>query len=277
MPANSLPEIREGDAPPEVAHIYEDIRRCMRLPLVNLIYRHFATLPDVLPRVWGLVRAMMLSGELDAALGRMNRELPIPQLASFEPSMLADLGKDNQVAIRRVIETYNRGNGLNLIALTAIDLGVRQRRLRALEFMFSEAQPDHKGLPFPWLLKFAELAPKTADQVANIARLHGSGSGVVPSLYLHLANWPEFLIAVGSRIGPLLKDGSIEHARRTAVEFAYIEAEGLVLTLPSGPVIAELPEQAISTLERFIRQVIPEMLLIGLALENALSRQDSNS
>ena len=119
-----------------------------------------------------------------------------------------------------------------------------------------------------------ELNPKTADQVVKIARLHGSGPGVVPSLYLHFANWPEFLTAACSRIEPLLKDGSIERARQTAVDFATAEAERLFIVLRSGDSAVEIPERVVGTLERFINRVIPEMLPVGLALANALPPQE---
>ena len=73
-----LPEIREGDAPREIELIYADIRRSMRLPLVNLIYRHFATIPGVLPHIWGWVREIGDFWGLEAALDRMNRNLQVP-------------------------------------------------------------------------------------------------------------------------------------------------------------------------------------------------------
>ena len=125
--SSPLPEIRERDAPPDIGLIYADIRRSLRLPLVNLIYRHFATIPGVLPHIWGWVREMTLSGGLEAALDKINRDLPVPQLEPFETSWFADLNQVNRVAIKRVLEAYNRGNGLNLIALTAIKMDLHQR------------------------------------------------------------------------------------------------------------------------------------------------------
>jgi hypothetical protein len=42
-------EIREAHASPAIAAIYAKIRHGSGLPLVNLIWRHFAALPGVLP------------------------------------------------------------------------------------------------------------------------------------------------------------------------------------------------------------------------------------
>ena len=49
MAMTPLPEVAERDAPPEIAAIYDEMRRFTRLPLVNLIYRHLASMPGALP------------------------------------------------------------------------------------------------------------------------------------------------------------------------------------------------------------------------------------
>lgn len=129
---------------------------------------------------------------------------------------------------------------------------------------------DHSSLLIPGLLKLDELDAITRERVSVMAGLHGSGPDVVPSLYLHLANWPEFLRAACTQIAPLLQDGSIERARRVAVEFAESGSKALLSTLPIGSATIDIPEPAMHTLERFIEHIIPEMLPIGLAIERAL-------
>jgi hypothetical protein len=52
----AFPEIRLEDASPALDRIYADIRRESGTPLVNLIYRHLATIPGGLEWVWGCVR-----------------------------------------------------------------------------------------------------------------------------------------------------------------------------------------------------------------------------
>ncbi len=66
-----LPEVAERDAPPKIAAIYDEMRRFTRLPLVNLIYRHLATIPGALPWAWGLLRPAFADGSLEAAAGRV--------------------------------------------------------------------------------------------------------------------------------------------------------------------------------------------------------------
>ena len=117
MSKHRLEEIRERNATREVGALYADIRRCMRLPLVNLIYRHLATLPGALPEVWTLVRTMILSGQLEPALNRLERELPVLEVERSALAGGAETQCEDQRSIMRVLQAYNRGNGLNLIAL----------------------------------------------------------------------------------------------------------------------------------------------------------------
>lgn len=267
-----LPEIREGDAPPEIKLIYADMRRCLRLPLVNLIYRYFATVPGVLPHVWGWVREMMLSGNLEASLARLNRNLPVPPIEPFEPASLKESDWDS---IKRVLATYNRGNGLNLIALTAVKLDLQRRARPPLEIT---EVPTSGGIPtLPPLLKFSELPPDIAEGVMAITNLHEGIDGVIPSLYLHLANWPEFLAAAASRIMPLLKDGSVERSRRAAVELAGSEARALIAPMQNVAGVTGFSDRVIATLDQFTTRVIPDMLPIGLMLDRACPPADDKS
>ena len=193
---------------------------------------------------------------------------PFPEVADVLKRLKA---AGNRAAIKRTLEAYNRGNGLNLIALTAIKMDLHKRAHSTLKI--SRATSEDGVLPLPRLLKFSELKPDVADLVATILHLHGSTSGVIPSLYLHLANWPEFLSTACSRIAPLLKDGSIERARRDVVDLAGVEAKGLLAALPRTAKIAGYSDQVVATLDQFINYVIPEMLPVGLALDRAWPKQ----
>nr|NKB46120.1 hypothetical protein [Alphaproteobacteria bacterium] len=57
-----LPEIKEGDAVGETAALYDDIRAVIGVPMVNLIFRHMATVPGCLLWAWGTVRPPYISG-----------------------------------------------------------------------------------------------------------------------------------------------------------------------------------------------------------------------
>ncbi len=259
-----LAEIREEDASPEIRAIYADMRGTMRLPLVNLIYRHLATSPGVLPHTWAFVRAMVVSGDLDAARTRLEHSLNVPALEPFTADDLCDADKS---AIRHLLDAYNRGNGFNVIALRAVRTDLHRRAHPPLQM---PAVAGDGAPSIPRLLRFAELSPGLAATVSTISALHEGMNGVIPSLYLHLANWPGFLDASCRRIAPALKDGSFGRARRTAIAQAGVEANALIAPMQGVAMASGFPDAVLAVLDQFIDYVIPEMLPIGIALDRAL-------
>ena len=266
-----IAEIRENEAPQEIALLYEDMRRCMRLPVVNLVYRHLATMPGALHWVWGAVRPALLSGEVDDALDLLKRKLPLTEPAPLNPELLAEFNSADWLAIRRVLDAYNRGNGLNLIVLTTVRLALRRPEPVRPRAVFSGEPPTDAVPPLPPLLKIGDLDAETTSVVRDIARLHGGGPGIVPSIYLHLAHWPRFLVAVCDRIRPDLQSGTLNRMREAAIALARDAAERLLpLVAPTAPPPAQDLDRITAILEHFTSRVIPEMLPVGLEIEKAL-------
>ena len=240
-------EIREADAPPEVAEIYGKLREAYGLPLVNLIWRHFATLPGVLPWAWdSIAPALPL---LPAATQRVVAALePLPRLAmGTEAAALASL--------------YNRGNLNNLVLLTALLLGKNGH-------VEAEAAPAPAMLPLPPPLpKLDALSGKARREVLALAGLHGLGGGVIPTLYLHLAHQPALLAPLFMALSPLMVLGRIATARDIALRAAAMEAEALrpYLASPLLPAQDAL-DSARTVLSQFTGKVIAEMVPLGLML-----------
>ena len=269
-----LPEITERDAPPEIAAIYDEIRRFTQLPLVNLIYRHLATVPGALLWAWGLLRPAFADGSLEAAAGRIQAAVSLPHVEPVSPDRLdaADLSAADREQVGHVIAAYNRGNSLNLVGLTAVRLALDSPpRLRA-------TRPEPVTAPvylpdIPPIRRLGDLDPDLAAKVNRLAELHGVGAaGVIPSLYLHLANWPSFLALVAERVMPLLKDGTVARAGQQAVTFARAEAENLLSGL-SGSCAASPTTDAEAlrrVLDTFTGRAIPEMMCLGLAMSRAV-------
>ncbi len=279
--SSSLPEIRENEAPPEIAAVYDEIRRASGLPLVNLIYRHLATLPGALPWVWGLVRGPILAGAAEPALNRVAAALHVPTLDP-EASRAAGLAPPDVEAIGAVLDVYHRGNLLNLICLTAV-LAVLDRPRRSTGSAAAAPGTRLEGpaalrQPIPPLPKLTDLPAETAALVRSLAGLHGAAStaGAVPSLYLHLAPWPGFLAAMRDPLAHLVADGSLERARSNVRRLAQAEAAALALTMatdrPVPPDQVRVPMR--QALDTFTRRLIPEMIPVGLVLRSALPGQD---
>ena len=244
----SLAEIREADAPPEVAAIYTQLRAAYGLPMVNLIWRHFATLPGVLPWAWESVAPAMPL--LPAATGRVVAALtPLPSLP---------LGGE----VAALARLYNRGNLSNLIVLTALLRG-KQGDAPAPSGALPAMLPAPPPLP-----RLDALPGKTRREVLALAALHGHEGGLVPTLYLHLANWPALLPPLHASLSPMMAMGKIHALRDRALTAAATEAAALQPCLARPP---EPPAEALAAahaiLTQFTGRVIAEMVPIGLMLD----------
>lgn len=275
----SIPEVREDEASPEIAAIYDEYKRATGLQSINLIYRHLATLPDALPWVWGLLRGPILAGFAEGAANRIASELIAPVFSISIAVRASDAG-----AIRMVLDVYNRANLLNLVCLTAVlaVMDTLQDAPRsttssaiAAEQTHGSARPQRadQGI-MPPLPKPASLPVKVAALVQSLAALHPQavGAGITPSLYLHLAHWPEFLGAARQPLAASFADGSVERARSRICRLAAAEAVTLTAAMVDPASLRKDLEPVRRALETFTQHVIPEMIVVGHALRAALSK-----
>lgn len=255
----SLPEIREAEAPPATAEVFAGLRAGTGLAQVNLIWRHAAALPGVLDWLWAQARPALESGAAAGARDRIAARVPLPPLPSL----------DAPAGVAPLVETYNRGNVTNLAVLTAV-------RLRAgglAPGAPAATAPIGATLPAPPPLpRLDELPPPLAATVRGLAARHGlSDPTVVPSLYLHLAHWPEVVAGLPALLAPLFDGGVLAAARDAAVAAAEAEAPALVAALGPAPPPPAALAGFLPTLALFTREVIPGMVPVGLALRRALA------
>ena len=166
------------------------------------------------------------------------------------------------------MEIYNRGNLTNLALLSAI-------LLRAQGMAPGErpaTAPRGAMLPAPPPLpRLAALPPAQQAQIRALTAAHGlSDTAVVPSLYLHLALWPNFLALLPELLAPLQADGGLVRTRNAAVEAARLAAPGLIAALGAAPTPPPALREFLTRLEVFVREVIPGMVPVGLFLRRAL-------
>jgi hypothetical protein len=258
----SLPEIRESEAPPNVAAIYAEIRTASGLPLVNLIWRHFAALPGVLPSAWATVRPLVASAAMETARSRLAAAIPLPASGAAD-WRAAGCGEVDLARIRAILGAYTRGNLTNLLALTALRIRLTEPETAAAPPLppgpVPEAPPALDVLP-----RLADLPAQVAADVRTLAARHGVPEGVIPSLYLHLAHWPGVLRALPGWLGPLFAPGVLEGARDAVRQLAEQEAASMLpseLVLPAGAQIAVR-----SALDEFTGRVIPDLLPVCLTL-----------
>jgi hypothetical protein len=261
MSATALPEIREAEAPPAIAAIYAALNDGIGIGQVNLIWRHAAALPGVLDWLWAQAAPALASGAAAAARDRITAAITLPASApapSAVPTGIAEL-----------VEVYHRGNATNLGLLTAILL--RQQGMAACVPMVPALRGPMLPAPPP-LPQFTSLAPAQQAQIQALTAAHGLSDGaVVPSLYLHLALWPDVLTRLPDMLAPLRADGGLAHWRDTAVAAARLAAPGLIAALGAAPAPPPALPAFLTRLEVFVREVIPGMVPVGIFLRRSLA------
>jgi hypothetical protein len=279
MVSMPFPQISESDASPDLVAIYEDIRQVIGIPLVNLIYRHFATLPGVLPWAWNLVRPPIAAGLVELEREQLinnvmiglrygqNHRTGLPRHQLRPPAIRE---------IRQLIDIYNRGNTTNLIVLTAVRLHLQQVRGMTTLRSSSEFRPRSMSLAtirIPALPKLADLSPQTRALVQTLNAAHNSlDDGITPSLYLHLAHWPPFLTVAQDLLQPLFARNELQKKRDATIQMAETSASRLLTDLGAPePLPAEHAGTVCLALNRFTRHIIPELIAVGFVLSSALS------
>jgi len=97
--------IAEASATGAAAEIFADIRRVLGVEVVNLIWRHLATIPEALPWAWGMLRPLYTGGTIAGEAQALHAGLSLPHLPSLPHDLLIaiGLGSDEQAAIRNIL------------------------------------------------------------------------------------------------------------------------------------------------------------------------------
>ena len=119
--SDPVPAVTEAAATGEIATIFADIRQVLGVEVVNLIWRHLATIPGALPWAWATVRPLYVDGTVAAEAAALRKNLDLPKLPPFPAETLAAAGLpgDNLTTIRNILAAYHRTNAM-----------ARHRRLR---------------------------------------------------------------------------------------------------------------------------------------------------
>lgn len=264
-----LPELPEADATGEAARIYGEIRRLGGVPMVALIFRHFATLPGALEWAWAAVGPAWRTGQLQEAAWSIAREVPLAPLAPFTKAELEAAGVDDDARreIRWVIEAYDRANPENLLTvLCLLRLAAGRTASRALP----EAAWTPPAAPGP-LAPMGNPAAQPPEVDAILARVAEPGADggprVVQSLYRHFVHRPAFLELAVDRIVPRRADGSVDAAATEIRDRMGREADAIVEGLAAPP--SPHPGLALAA-TRFGGGVIPRMIVVGRLLRGAV-------
>lgn len=270
-------EIPEAEASAAVAATYRDIRAVTGVGMVNLIWRHMATIPNALDWAWGSVRPPFVSGRIAGESAALIAALDLPEVAPItaEAFPVARVGEHALNTIRAIIDDYNRGNAANLFAMSALAHFIAAGGARRPPGAPLSAPPDPPPRELPPIVPMDEIDATTAALVrAMSAPISPPDHPMIPSLYRHLAPWPGFLaLAAASVLSPASAQGVVWRA-----EAAYARAEAVAAEIarelappadqapPDADALAHLREIA----PRYARGPIATMVVLGQALRRAL-------
>jgi len=276
--SDPVPAITEATATGETAAIFADIRRVLGVEVVNLVWRHLATIPDALSRTWGMLRPLYVDGTIATAAAALHDDLDLPELPPFPPELLAatellggDLG-----TIRNILAAYDRTNAMALIALSALLCrleGEPPARNAASSHGVGVVYEPPPSIPLPSLPAMAELPPATAELVLILNRLGTRrDDAVLASMYRHLAYWPAYLALAWTLVAPMDADGSLVRSIADATAKARVRATRVAMQLhdPSAaPIDPTLNDAVRTAVEPFAGDVIAKMVVICAVLRAA--------
>jgi hypothetical protein len=272
--SDPIPGIAEAAATGEIATILADIRHVLGTDVVNLVWRHLATIEGALPWAWGTLRPLYSDGSVIREATTLHAELALPSTPSIPAEVFAGLGllQDDLTAIRSVLAAYDHTNAMALVALSALRArlqGSSPSASEAAEPMPVVAAPQVR---LPRLLNLTDLSPSTATLVTTLNGLGTRRPGaVLASMYRHLAHWPAYLSLAWLLLMPLNDDGQLTRAIDRAQRLARTRADRLLVRLGDS---ATSPSPALRAaisvaLEPFVGDVIAKMVVICALLRQA--------
>lgn len=276
MAQETLPAISEIDARGEIADLYADIRETLNVSAINYVWRHIATIDGGLRWAWEAAKPMFVSGRVESECEHLQAQLSYPKLPLLSDTTLSLVGVsgEGREVIGAILDTYNRGNLLNMVSLSA--LLAESEALPAAKR--PRAELPFTALSLPAIPAVADMPNEVGVQVLALNTL-GAKPGpnrVVASIYKHIALWPGYLSLAWVQLAALHADGSLLQLIEDTQQKARLHAAYLAADLgprPDGPVA----DQVRSTVFEFTDTVIARMIPIGQMLRQSLQGEGIGS
>ena len=258
--------ITEDEASGEIAQLYEEIRRSLGVPVVNLIWRHLATIPGALPWAWNSLKPLYASGAITNAAVSLRSSLRPESNLGISSSTLksVSLSSDDLRSITVVLNSYERSNSLNLIALNVllakID-GVEDHTQEGLAQVTADDGIVHGEMPE--LLVLSNMEASVRELVEDLNRI-GGRSDILPSMYRHLAHWPQYLGLLHLLLRTIETESGLESQIANTIEETKAAAVQLLPQLANDvtPLSPETELQVRDALSRFIEGTLGKMTTI---------------
>src|SRR3954451_19054024 len=107
--ADPIPALREDEATGATASVFADLRATLGVSFVNLIWRHLATMPEMLEWTWALVKPLHASDALLEASETLRAAVSVPD-GIRQPACVFDavgVTAADRVMIGQMLRDYN--------------------------------------------------------------------------------------------------------------------------------------------------------------------------
>lgn len=278
MKIDPIAAIPENEASGETAELFADLRATLGVPFVNLIWRHLATLPGVLPAIWERVRPLYVSAELE---GRAEDLRVAATTVGIEPLPVsvwdcAGIDERARVAVGHLVGDYNRANSINFLALSTASIILREESPKAKNRRPPTPAPARTiDTEAPPLLPMGGMPAEVRGLVQSFDELGRLGaSEAIASLLRHLAHWPAFLAVSYAALLPHHRAGTLQTAQHALIsEGRGIAAAELLPLVPADrfDLPASSRERALAAIDDFTGLMIGRMVVMGTALRRLLA------
>lgn len=262
-----LPELAVEDAEGEIRSIYKTIEAALGVRLVNLVYRHLATVPGALEWAWYTVGEHFQAGvfaERSKALVPGPEGVPVQRISMRSAGLsVAEAGQ-----VIATLDAYNRANPMNALSLRVIALALESGRPAVPVPLVAPPAVDLPTL-LP-MMPLDGLDASTMELLHRLARLTTGGeSKIVPSLFRHFVQWPVLLGQLADWMEELSDGGSIDDRAAGVFKLADDIARDIYETLPVPGENATLPDPVtrrtlVDTIEMFPPTICRMIVIAGL-------------
>jgi hypothetical protein len=259
-----LAEVTEAEARGRVAEIYEEIRRTVGSPVVNLVYRHLALQPARFEAVWSELRPNLASAAAGSGAERLVERATLPGVAPIPPRALAAIGvgAERTRLAWATLDTYARANSRNVLGMQALLHGSPGRRGNGDGGAEEEPSSDLPILPMADLTTVPPATLALLDDM-SATLVGGEEPRLVPSLLRHFASDAPLLALLWTSLRPAAE--SSLGAQRLA---AAADARDLAGRLPHR--VSKIDDSALrETAEQFV-VAMSAMLVAGEGIRTAL-------
>lgn len=274
--SKTLSEIPVAKADANTALIYNTIMRQMGVGSPALIYRHLAAIPGLLDWTWAAIGPEIENGWIVPAAIEITEQTGTAPLPKVPPEDLLKCGVKNagHQSIDNILNTYNRMNPVNLCLMTALrDIlngPAYEGVSREMPSNRYEA-PASDALPTP--LDLQDMPEDLRTTVLALSDAIPSENGrVIPTLYRHLAIWPNLLRQLAPNLLTEIENGHVASAMddvSQSVTPLIDEVKDRAAKRIDKRVPVEDLQGLIRTLDAFLF-TIPQLIVIGRSLRKAI-------